>query len=222
MATAIALTGGSLLLSDDLPELPPERLRLVARLLPLIGERARVLDWFDEPIPTLLRLDLENETGQWHLLAVFNWGDKPTEEQVLPLEQFDLLAESYVARSFWTGESNCTQGGSLTLEPILAHGVCLLSLTPDPGTGQPLYLGSDLHISQGLEVAQWSATNREVDFLLQRPGHAQGQVELHLASPPTQIILDNQDISWEQSGPEIYRIDVAFSHRARIEVKTRS
>ena len=39
IATIIALTGGSLLLSDHLPDLPPERLRRVAALLPLIGKR---------------------------------------------------------------------------------------------------------------------------------------------------------------------------------------
>ena len=222
LATAIALTGGSLLLSDDLPALPPDRLRIVAQLLPLIGERARVLDWFDEPMPGLLRLDLENETGQWHLLAIFNWEDEPTGEQTLPLEQFDLPAETYFARSFWTGESKRTLGGSLTLEPIRAHGVRLVALTPDPGTGEPLYLGGDLHISQGLEVAQWSATNGDVDFLLQRPGDVQGQIELHLASPPTQILLEEKAVSWEQPSPGIYRLDVTFSRRARIEVKTRS
>ena len=222
LATAIALTGGSLLLSDDLPALPPERLRIVAQLLPLIDARARVVDWFDEPMPTLLRLDLENETGRWHLLAIFNWEDEPTEQQTLPLKQFDLPPGAYFARSFWTGESRRTQGGSLTLKPIPAHGVRLLALTPDPGAGEPLYLGGDLHISQGLEVAQWSVTNGEVDFLLQRPGSAQGQIELFLASPPSQILLENESVSWDQLSPGIYRLDVAFSRRAHIEVKTRS
>ena len=42
LATAIAMTGGSLLLSDDLPKLPEERLRIAEVLLPVIGERARV------------------------------------------------------------------------------------------------------------------------------------------------------------------------------------
>ncbi len=37
MATVIALTGGPLLLSDDLPKLPVERLRIAQQLVPLTG-----------------------------------------------------------------------------------------------------------------------------------------------------------------------------------------
>ena len=61
LATAIGLTGGSLLLSDDLPKLPPDRLRIAQVLLPVIGERARVLDWFDAEMPEHLRLDQVND-----------------------------------------------------------------------------------------------------------------------------------------------------------------
>jgi alpha-galactosidase len=53
-ATAIALTGGSLLLSDDLSALPPERLRLAGTLLPPIGHRPQVMDWFDASTPRRL------------------------------------------------------------------------------------------------------------------------------------------------------------------------
>jgi alpha-galactosidase len=56
-ATIIALTGGSFFLSDHIPELSPERRRIAEALLPLIGKRPFVLDWFDSSTPTRLQLD---------------------------------------------------------------------------------------------------------------------------------------------------------------------
>ena len=47
LATMIIISGGSLLLSDHLPDLPPERLRIARTLLPVIGQRPRVMDWFE-------------------------------------------------------------------------------------------------------------------------------------------------------------------------------
>ena len=65
IATAIALTGGSLLLSDDLTHLDDDRLELARSLTPVIGKPARVLDWFDTPNPHRLRVDLSGPAGAW-------------------------------------------------------------------------------------------------------------------------------------------------------------
>ena len=52
VATVIALTGGSLFVSDHLPDLPEDRLRILRALLPPIGARPRILDWLDAPTPS--------------------------------------------------------------------------------------------------------------------------------------------------------------------------
>ena len=77
LATVIALTGGSLLLSDDLPALPPERMKIAEVLLPVMEEEVRVLDWFDAGMPNKLRVDIVSGTDSWHILGWFNWSDKP-------------------------------------------------------------------------------------------------------------------------------------------------
>ncbi|MCJ7625539.1 MAG: alpha-galactosidase, partial [Anaerolineaceae bacterium] len=66
-ATVIGLSGGSLLLSDNLPALPPERLRIAKILLPIIGKRPEILDWFDKETPQYIRLDLSGAVGEWSL-----------------------------------------------------------------------------------------------------------------------------------------------------------
>ncbi|MBL7161585.1 MAG: alpha-galactosidase [Anaerolineales bacterium] len=228
LATAIALTGGAMLLSDDLPKLPPERLRIAEQLLPLIGKTPRVLDWFDAPMPRLLRLDLENSTGPWHLLAVFNWADK-VQDVRLTLEKFDLDPDAaYLSRSFWEGASGCVSGGSLDLSAIPPHGVRLLALRPTPpvsppragGTEGGVYLGSNLHISQGLEVTQWStSTPGGVRLQLERPGKSQGEIELYLPRVPQRATLNQKEITWRTTSVDCYSFPVSFDQIAKLEIK---
>lgn len=216
LATVIALTGGPLLLSDDLPKLPAERLRIAQQLVPLIGQRVRVMDWFDAATPTLLRLDLENETGKWHLVAAFNWDDEE-QDAAIPLARFDLPDCDYFARDFWDGSSTRILDGMLHLKGIPAHGVRLLSLRPVLEE-VPVYLGSDLHISQGLEVSQWSGSPENFKFRLERPGKDQGQIELYLPHAPSKVVINQKEMSWQALGENIYRIPIQFHQIADIQI----
>ena len=94
------MTGGSLLVSDDLPKLPAERLRLAEVLLPVLGQRARVVDGFDAEMPTRVRLDELNATGEGYLLAQFNWQETAAEMQIDP-KAFGLDETAYQVCDFW-------------------------------------------------------------------------------------------------------------------------
>ncbi len=179
LATAVALTGGSLLFSDHMPDLPPERLRIAQALLPLIGERPRLLDWFDATNPRRLRLDLQGAAGAWHLLACFNW-EEVGQVFDIRVKDYDLdPASPYIAREFWSGETEISWSqGWLNPQSIPPHGVLLLAVRlfqPD----LPQYLGSDLHISQGLEVAGWQASTGSLDLQLRstRPRPRTGRAQ---------------------------------------------
>ncbi len=217
LATAIALTGGSMLLSDDLPALPAERLRIVQALLPLIGERPRLLDWFDASTPSHLRLDLQGPAGPWRLLALFNWADQ-AQDLTFYWNDFDLPARPvYLARSFWGGETYRIEEGSLDLRGVPAHGAVLLAVRSfDPA--QPLYLGSDLHISQGMEVAGWEVTATGVSLHLELPRRAEGLVDLSLPREPHSATLGERSIDWEVPGEGCYRFHVDFDRSAKLEV----
>jgi alpha-galactosidase len=216
LATVIAFSGGPLFLSDDLPKLPKERLRIAQQLVPLIGQRPRVIDWFDTPSPRLLRLDVENSTGKWHLLAIFNWEDEK-QDVSLPLEKFSLPLGEYLTREFWSGDTTRISGGLLTLKSIPAHGVKLLALRSAPSES-PCYLGSDLHISQGLEVTEWSETPTNFKLRLERPGRASGQVDLYLPREPEKVIINQKKIIFHPLGEGVYRLPVDFEQIAEIEI----
>ncbi len=128
LASAIALTGGSLLVSDDLPSLPAERLRIAEVLVPVMGERARVIDWFDNGMPEHLRLDQLGVTGEWHILADFNWSDKAVSREIT-LEDYHLNPGRYVVREFWSGDAGTlTSTQSYKINQLPAHGCAVLAV----------------------------------------------------------------------------------------------
>jgi len=217
VATVIAMSGGSLFVSDDLPALPPERLRIATSLLPLIGEAPTVLDWFDAGTPARLRVDLRNASGGWHLLALFNWEDAP-QDVTVNLREFGLdQTQSYYASEFWNQKVHHVTRGKLLRERLPAHGALLYAVRPqDPGV--PVYLGSDLHISQGLEVAQWDASDDHLKLTLQRPGAAQGRLVFSLPAPPKQADLDGRSLSWETGREDLCLLTVQFRHTAHLNL----
>jgi alpha-galactosidase len=215
LASAISLTGGSLLLSDDLPNLPAERRRIAEILIPVIGERARVVDWFDAEMPEKLRLDLVNETGEWHILSRFNWTEAEANLKFEPAE-YHLPEGNYWVHEFWTGKMNPMSFDKPTMiERIPTHG-CAVFAVRRKVEYTPCYLGSDLHISQGLEVAHWKANKSEVDITLRLPRKASGMVTLYLPGLKHTIFVEDHEVAADQTGRGIVTFPVIVDGFANI------
>lgn len=178
LATAIGVTGGSILLSDDLPGLPAERQHIAEVLLPILGERARVVDWFDSPMPVRVRVDLFNETGEWQVLAAFNWKDLP-EDIHITLDDFKLAEGHYLTREFWSGElGNLTGEKAMIFSKVPAHG-CVLLAARRIEEDKPIFVGSTLHFSQGIEVVEWKSVDNVIRATIRLPRHTAGDIFFH-------------------------------------------
>jgi len=222
LATVIALSGGMLLLSDHLPDLPPERLEIARRLLPIIGKRPQVLDWFDAAMPRRLRLDLDNGQDNWSLLAVFNWQDE-AQETSLCLQDFAVdRPGEYWLRDFWRGEVFFLTAGEQHRHTLPAHGTGLYALRR-MSFGEPAYLGSDLHISQGQEVKSmtWQPEHGVLKLALSRPGEAAGNADIYLPRLPLVATLDGRQVSWIDLGHGVYRFPLVFSDQACLRIQCR-
>lgn len=218
LATAIALTGGSLLLSDDLTRLPEERRALAEALLPVIETRARVIDWAVPGTPQHLRVDLFGALGGWNLLAWFNLADTPAPASLSPAD-FGLPAGRVWLRSFWDGQTWLLDAGQrLEGVTVPAHGVLLLAARPVTD-GRAQYLGSDLHIAQGLEVSGWREQDGELTVDFRLPRTARGTVELALPGEPRSAELDGQPVEWQPAGEGRWRFAVQFKREGRMVVR---
>lgn len=218
LATAIALSGGSVLLSDDIPNLTAERLKIARVLLPPAGKKPAIPDWFDTQNPQQMRLDLQNETGSWILLGFFNWNDH-TEQLQLNNSSLGLnLDAEYILREFWTGSIlRLTASETPTVE-IPPHGTALFGIRAVK-QNVPLYVGSDLHFSQGMEVHSWEASLTVVKLAINRPGNADGNLYLRLPSPPVSVLLNRESVVWKRIGEDIYRLPVQFTQRGEITIQ---
>jgi alpha-galactosidase len=220
LATAIGLTGGSILLSDEMQSLPEDRLEIAGALLPIIEERAQVLDWMDAQTPQKLRLDMQGATGAWTTLTFFNWHDSDM-NIALFAEDFRLPGQDYWVRSFWDNKVWPVKKGEPLFSGKLApHAPLVLALRP-AAAKQPCYLGSSLHISQGQEVAGWKANARGVSLDISAGRQAQAVIDLYLPKSPAKAELDGKSLSWQiidSDSKQVYRFTMDIQNKADLQI----
>ena len=218
LATAIAMTGGSVFISDNMTALPEERLEIAAALLPPMRGDLRVLDWMDAETPRKLRIDLQAPTGGWHLLAYFNWQDS-TEETYLDFADFDLKSGEYWVRSFWDERVwRVKAGAELFRGKMKPHAALVLAVRAfQPEI--PTYLGSSLHISQGLEVKEWEAEKHSLSFLLSPGRRAKANIDLYIPGVVTKALYDDQAVGGSKIEDYIYRFNLQVDTSGRLELK---
>jgi hypothetical protein len=164
-----------------------------------------------------LRIDLENATGRWHLLAMFNWGDRPV-TPTQSVSDYHLEGTEFLAREFWSRKVYRMHLGGFADHTIPPHGVHLLSVRPFED-GQPVYIGSDLHITQGLEVKEWKADPKKADITLKRPGKSSGRVEVYLPFEPKTVKIDGIPLLIESLGQNLYRMTVSMDTEAKLTIQ---
>lgn len=218
LATSIAMTGGSLLLSDDLPALSEDRLHLAEVLAPVIGQRGRVIDWFDKITPHKIRLDLKGVSGNWSVFALFNWEDQPVYKQILA-DEFNFMDGNYHVRSFWDGEIiQAGIGEPLWKGEIATHGVVLLAVRPVID-GHVQYLGGDLHFSQGYEISSWNEDRSGLDIEFSLGRKTKGNIYLFIPEEIKAAMLGNQELRWENRSPWIYNFYVEIDGKEHLQLK---
>lgn len=218
LATAIGMTGGALMISDDLTALPAERLRIAQVLHPVPHEAARVMDWFDAETPSRLRLDLVNGSGAWYVLAAFNWSDRSA-DILLSLADYSLEEGEYLCREFWNGRlAGLSNKQPLLFKEIPAHGCLLLAVRKVTGD-QAMYLGSDLHFCQGVEVAEWHQEGNLLEMTLRLPRSTSGEVFLRLPCGTGQVRVNGNPAALTLVEQDIYSLPVQVDGFCYIQVQ---
>ena len=215
LATAISLTGGSLLVSDSLPDLPDDRLKIVQKLLPLVGERAIVVDWFDQETPQKLRVDMSGPVGDWHLLALFNWEDKE-KELVFDPANYGINGKTYWLSSFWDNKIVSTSGSITQIIP--PHGVALWAVR-EKKLNQPQYIGGDVHISQGMEISSWQTEEDHVVCQLELERSFDGVILFYSPSKPKRILFNGVPIFWKLMEEHIIKISIKGEGQGELRIE---
>ncbi|MGB9798591.1 MAG: glycoside hydrolase family 36 protein [Thermanaerothrix sp.] len=211
LASVIALSGGSFLISDNLTTLPPERLKIAQVLLPLIEASPEVIDLLENEYPAHLRLDLKGALGEWHLLAFINWDDQPITPEFTHQRYHLDPQQTYLVHDFWNDRHyEWKDNSSLTLPLLPPHGIALLAAYPFRSE-QPAWVGSTLHISQGLEVKTWEVETSFLTCRIDIHHEAEGNAYFYLPLSPWQVRLDETPLQGRKILPHIYGFPVRLS-----------
>ena len=216
LATAIGMTGGALLISDDMTRLPEERLRIARALVPHVPPNPRVLDGFDVPMPARLVQSLESPVGPYSLIAFFNWSDHCQDLRFQPSEWGLEPGREWFGREFWTGDA-AFFGDEWFFHAVPAHGCRLFTLREL--TEQVLYAGSDLHFSQGMEVSAWQSREGITNFTLSLGRDAQGTCYLLCPRLPVEVLCDGQSVQWEPVDGNMVRVPVSVHGQASVVIR---
>jgi alpha-galactosidase len=151
LASAIALSGGMLISSDDLEKLPGERCAILEKLVPPLPTAARPVDLMERDMPERFEAVIERGFDPLRLVALFNFDDDAKDiEYALPpgrWHAFEVWGERYLGF--------CE--GRIEFALVEPHGCRVVALRP--AAERPSIVGTTAHIGCGwldITAQQWS------------------------------------------------------------------
>ncbi len=222
--TVVALSGGSVVLGDNLPTLSAERQAVLEKAFPVHQQAAEPVDFLEAEIPRILNLPLRTDWGAWNVVALVNYADVPADLEA-PLTRLGLDARgTYVAWDFWERSFAGELSEVLRREAVRPHAVSLLAVRP--AEGAPQLLSTDMHLTQGamdVETAAFDTARNTLQVALRAPGTKQGTVFVHV--PEAYALVDVAAQAGEVKGSRvdgcIAAVEVAFERHAAFSVQLR-
>ncbi|HUU42919.1 MAG TPA: hypothetical protein VMX57_04020, partial [Planctomycetota bacterium] len=223
--TALALSGGVVMLTDNMACLTDARKSYVDAFIPVYPTPARPVDLFNgKPCPEVFHQKVRTDSETYDVIAVFNWEDAPRAIEV-PLDGIDLEpAERRVAFEYWTQTFLRTVQHALDLDEIPAHGVRVIALRAL--REHPFVMGTSLHVTQGgveLSGQTWDQRKQVLGFTVSSWARCPRSVHVHV---PDGLALDavrctSNPLSHDLKSPHHLLVEYEAGGTVRFEVSFR-
>ncbi|MFW9863127.1 MAG: alpha-galactosidase [Candidatus Thorarchaeota archaeon] len=219
--TAIALSGGMLLISDNVAELSEERLHMFDKLLPIYPKSAVALDSLIETHPHLFALPVETPMGRWVVLGVFNLGEASINvkfslreiglEDNSPCHLFDFWAEQY--------EGLFEE--KVRIVDLKPHTAKLFAIKPESLV--PSVLSTSMHFTQGaveIQNQSWDNELNQLEFTVSRDTRREESVFIVFSSQwtPETASVNEKDIRFLATAPEVIAVKEQFRRGQSVRV----
>jgi alpha-galactosidase len=214
--TIVAMSGGMVMLSDDISKLAPERAAIASMTLPPSNESAIPFGPYIKRMPTRMQLILERTWERWMIACLFNWTDHAHEYIFYPHMWSFPVNAAYHIFNLWTGEHFGSQKGPVALPPIPAHGVAALQIHLD--CGRPQIIGSTLHVLGGaveLSHEDWIDNVLSLTFLC--PGDRSGNLTIYI--PKAFEFIPTSEMDEVILGVNLLTIPVRFTDQTQISLR---
>lgn len=144
-ATIVALPGQQMFAGDKLGELAPRRIKMLQQALPVCDVRPGSLFPQFGHLP-VWNLHVRRPFGDWHVVALFNWTDAPSEVGFDWSEIGENADRAFDCWEFWTETWQGVNRGKFALQ-LPPRSVRLVAM--QPAAERPHFLTSDRHMLQG-------------------------------------------------------------------------
>ena len=171
------LCGGIAEIGERLPDLQPERLRLLHKIIPACGTPAEPLDFFELPLPRFYKTRITpvcSDLPEWEIVSVLNVSDN-AEAFVYPGK---ITKPTMVFDGNKMELIGIFQAGDEIKTPVIPpHGSVVLKFIELPETAKPFFVATDLHYSAGgVEVQKITANTDSICGTLVSPWQRSVQV----------------------------------------------
>lgn len=195
LASVIGLSAGMMLSSDDLDNVPEDRLEILSMLLPVLPEAARPADLIERDMPEQYDVGFERAYDPLRVVGLFNFEEEARDLTVaLPdgrWHTFELWSERYLG----------VLQHEVTFSLVDPHSCRVVALRPDDGT--PRVVGTNAHIGCGaLDVSgqRYDAESRTLRIELAPAGRAARKVFVASTIAPIGARFGGRDIATAAAG----------------------
>jgi alpha-galactosidase len=210
LVTAIGLSGGMALSSDDLERVSADRLALLSMLLPPLPRPATPVDLMERDMPERFEVAHDDCGSPCRLVALFNFDDAARDLDVeLPAGRwhvFELWSERYLG----------IREGPLTASLVEPHGCRLLALRRD--VGRPQLVATNAHIGCGVLDISSETYDPELSRLtlgVEARGRAARSIFVAGEMADASATLDGEAVACDRNDG-LWRIDLARPGRLAV------
>lgn len=150
-ATAVAMSGGSVLVNEEISRLSPARRELIEQVMLPYGKAASPLDFFELPQPTTAVIEVDASTK---LVSRYNWDEK-IEDKKLDLAALGFDGDAIVV-DCWEKQVLGVFNGNMDIYNMMPHSACVYLVKALPSKPSFLFGNSSLFAGVDIYEADYS------------------------------------------------------------------
>ncbi|MFX0147479.1 MAG: glycoside hydrolase family 36 protein, partial [Candidatus Hodarchaeota archaeon] len=225
--TIMGLSGGQILISDDMTKLSDEEINDAKLLIPPYNPQNYYpipFDVFISKLPTIYIIETNEVIGKRFLAAIINWEDNFI-NKTIRINEITLINNDntdFIIFDYWNKKVVGEYKGSQIIEfkGIPPHSCKYISIIPY-NNNYPILLSSSLHISQGCnEIRNYEFNEKENKLLIdiELNGWRKGSLYLKIQSGK-QIIGCNCKFHLNSKKANIWELYTEFENRMSINIQ---